>query len=237
MLIMSSASWSEPIILNAVGDPWPVLLDPDAKHQGLVVEVVREAYLTQGYDLIINFVPWSRAMKMIQQKRADLLIGAWYSDERNNYLRYSNPVFSSSVQIIKHKNSNFEYFDLSSLEGKRVGTILSYHYGQAFLNESSIERINSDSLLDNLNNLVAGRIDLTLDDKYVLKYTLDKHFTDWKSKLSLVKNSFTDKEIFIAVNRTTPESKALIQAFNLGLAQLKKEGRYQQIINSYRLED
>jgi polar amino acid transport system substrate-binding protein len=236
-ITLSSTTLSAPLVLNAVGDPWPVLLNPDTQQQGLIAEIVREAYLTQGYELAIDFVPWSRAMKMIQKKRADLLIGAWYSDERNEYLRYSKPILSSAVKFIKRKGANFEYQALASLEGKRIGTILSYHYNKAFLNDYRIEKINSDTLLDNINNLIADRIDLTLDDQHVLKHTLDKHFTGWENTLAVVENSFIEKNIFIAANRTNPESEAIIKAFNLGLAQLKKEGRYQRIVDSYLLED
>lgn len=236
MALLSSFSWSESITLTAVGDPWPVLLNPEAENKGLIFELAREAFATQDYDLKIEFVPWSRAMSMIKQQRADLLIGAWYTAERNSYLLYSMPIFSSVLQFLKNKNSSFEYLGLDSLEGLRVGTISSYQYDQGFLQNNSIEKITSASLLNNINNLIIGRIDLTVDDHYVLKHTLDKHIDNWQSKLSLVANPLTDKQIFIAANRTNPQSQAIIKAFNLGLVQLKKEGRYKKIIQSYNLE-
>lgn len=237
LFLISSFTGAESIVLAAVGDPWPVLLNPDTEQQGLLVEVARKAYQTQGYELEIVFVPWSRAMVMIQQKRADLLIGAWYSDERNNYLLYSQAIFSSAIRLIKPKNSSFEYTSLSSLQGMRVGTILSYQYHDEFLTDTGIVRITSDSLLNNIHNLLAGRIDLTLDDHYVVKYMLDKHIEDWENKLSLVESPLMAKNLYLAANRSNPKHKTIIKAFNLGLAQLKKEGRYDEIIKSYDLED
>mgnify|MGYP000412030967 CR=1 FL=1 len=237
MVLMSSVTWSESIVLTAVGDPWPVLLNPDTKQQGLLVEIVRKAYQTQGYDLEIKFVTWSRAMVMIQKKQADLLIGAWYSDERNNYLLYSDIIFASSIRFIKPKNSTFEYQGLESLKGKRVGTILSYQYNKEFLSDIGIKRITSDSLLNNIHNLLAGRIDLTLDDHYVVKYMLDKHIINWEEELSLVEEPLTSKDLYLAANRSNPKYQTIIEAFNLGLAQLKEDGRYEKIVKSYDLED
>ncbi|MEH6450412.1 MAG: transporter substrate-binding domain-containing protein [Oleispira sp.] len=237
LFLISSFSGAEPIVLAAAGDPWPVLLNPDTKQQGLLVELARKAYRTQGYELEIIFVPWSRAMVMIQQKRADLLIGAWYSDERNNYLMYSEAIFSSAIRLLKPKHSSFEYTDLSSLQGLRVGTILSYQYDEEFLTDASIVRITSDSLLNNIHNLIAGRIDLTLDDHYVVNHMLDKHIEDWENKLSLVDNPLIAKKLYLAANRSNPKHKTIIEAFNLGLAQLKKDGRYEKIVQSYNLED
>jgi len=237
LLLISSLTGAEPLVLAAVGDPWPVLLNPDTKQQGLLVEVVREAFQTQGYEFEINFVPWSRAMVLVQQQRADLLIGAWYSDDRNRYLQYSEVIFASVIRIIKPKNSTFEYTGISSLRGLRVGTILSYQYNDDFLTDTGIARITSDSLLNNIHNLIAGRIDLTLDDHYVVKHMLDTHIDDWQSKLSLVENPLMAKNLYLAANRSNPKHQTIIKAFNLGLAQLKKDGRYDKIVESYHLEE
>jgi len=230
-------SSAENTVVTAVCDPWPVLLDPDSEKQGLIVEIAQAAYLSQGYDLKVNFVPWSRAMVMIEQKRAHLLLGAWYTEERNDYLLYSKPIFSSAIQFIKPKDSTFSYEGINSLQGKRVGTILSYQYDQAFLEEKSIERIAANSLLYNIHNLIAGRIDLTLDDHYVLEYMLERHIPNWQDKVSFVEQPLADKDIFLAANRTNPEHKAIIEAFNMGLAQLKTSGRYKEIVSSYNLDD
>jgi polar amino acid transport system substrate-binding protein len=237
LLFLSSLAGAEPIVLTTVGDPWPVLLNPETKEQGLLVELVRKAYETQGYEITINFVPWSRAMVMMQQERSDLLIGAWYSDQRNDYLLYSEAIFASAIRLIKPKHSTFKYTDQSSLQGMRIGTILSYEYGKNFLEDTGIVRITSDSLLNNINNLIAGRIDLTLDDHYVIKYMLDKHIEDWGNKISIIDNPLTAKNLYLAANRSNPKAESIIKAFNLGLAQIKKSGHYDKIVESYDLEE
>ncbi len=237
LFLASSFSWSDRIKLTAIADPWPVLLNPDTKQQGLLAEIAKEAYQTQGYDLEIKFFPWSRAMIMIQQKQADLLIGAWYTEDRNKYLLYSEAIFASAIKFIKPKVSHFEYDNLTSLQGKRVGTILSYQYGGGFLNDTSIERITSASLLTNIKNIIAGRIDLTLDDQYVIGHILDKHIKNWEDKLSIVDTPFLAKKLYLAANRSNPKYQTIINAFNLGLEQLKKEGRYEKIVKRYDLED
>lgn len=237
ILLISPLSIAQKVTLTAVGDPWPVLLNPEIKQQGLLVQIVREALQTQGYELEMNFVPWSRAMVLIQKKRADLLIGAWYTEERNKYLLYSDVIFSSSIRLIKNSESDFEFEGIPSLKGKRVGTILSYQYGDEFLRHVGIERITSDNLLNNIHNLLAGRIDLTLDDHYVVRYMLDKHIKDWKNRISLVKKPFSKKDLYLAANRSNPMFKTIIEAFNSGLEQLKEEGRYESIISSYDLYD
>lgn len=237
LIVVSLSTRSQTIVLTAVGDPWPVLLNPDTKEQGLLTEIVRKAYKTQGYDLKIKFVPWSRAMVMIQQKQADLLIGAWYTEERNDYLLYSDIIFSSALSFVKLKDSPFEYEGLASLKGKRVGTILGYQYGNDFLRDPNIIRITSDSILINIHNVIAERINLALDDHYVVKFMLDQHIKDWKSQLSIVKKPLTDKDLFLAANRSNPQHKVIINAFNMGLAQLKETGRYAEIVRSYNLDD
>jgi polar amino acid transport system substrate-binding protein len=86
-------------------------------------------------------------------------------------------------------------------------------------------------------NIIAGRIDLTLDDQYVIEYMLEEHIENWEEKLSIVDTPFMAKKLYLATNRSNPKYQTLIKAFNLGLEQLKKDGRYSKIVKSYDLED
>jgi polar amino acid transport system substrate-binding protein len=83
---------------------------------------------------------------------------------------------------------------------------------------------------------MAGRIDLVVDDQFVLRHTLDKHIINWQDSIQFVEKPLTKKEIYIATNRSNPNSDFIIKTFNSGLNKLKKSGRYQQIIDSYSLE-
>ena len=66
---------------------------------------------------------------------------------------------------------------------------------------------------------------------------LDKHIENWEDKLAIVEKPFTKKDLYIATNRANPNSKAIIEAFNSGLAQLKATGEFDKIVRSYNLED
>jgi polar amino acid transport system substrate-binding protein len=236
LIILAPITWSEAKKVTGICDPWPVLMDPHAEKQGLVIEVAREALQSEGMTLEVDFVPWTRAMAMIKQNRADILVGAWFTDARNEYLLYSKPLFASAVKFIKRTSSNFQYSSMNDLDGLRVGTIDSYHYSQAFLTQKSIERIPADSLLVNIQNLIAGRIDLVLDDQFVLRHTLNKHIHDWPKSIQFVDQALAEKKIYLATNRSNPDSEAIIAAFDAGLKKLKKSGRYQEIIDSYSLK-
>ncbi len=237
LIMLASLTWSTPLKVTGICDPWPVLMDPHAEKQGLVIEVAREALHSEGITLEVDFVPWTRAMAMIKQKRVDILVGAWFTDARNEYLLYSQPLFSSAVKFIKKRSLNFQYTSMNDLDGLRVGTIDSYQYNQEFLAKKSIERIPADSLLVNIQNLVAGRIDLVIDDQFVLRHTLNQHIHDWQKNIQFVDQALTEKKIYLATNRSSPDSEAIIAAFNTGLKKLKRSGRYQEIVDSYSLKE
>lgn len=137
---------AENTVISAVCDPWPTFTEPDSNKQGLVIELVREALLTQSFDLEVDFVPWSHALMSLQQGQTDVLIGAWKVEERNSYLIYSDSIYSA------------------------------------------------------VNEPLVG------------------------------------KDIYLAANPASPEYLKLITAFNTGLAQLKSNGQYKKIINSYYLD-
>lgn len=233
LLSISSLGWSQTITLVAVSDVWPEFANPEEKQQGFIIEVARAALNHQGYTLEVDFVPWTRALDRMKHNTADLLIGTWYTEERNKYLYFSQPIFQSPVRFLKRKEDPFEFTDLKSLTGLRVGTILSYTYQQDFLQANNFERLQSHDLINNIHHLIAGRIDLTLDDQYVSKYTLNKYFENWQEQLSFVENPLIVKDIFLASSRSNLQHKSIIHAFNKGLNALKKSGRYDEILSRY----
>jgi len=56
------------------------------------------------------------------------------------------------------------------------------------------------------------------------------------SVYSAINEPLVGKDIYLAANSTSPEYLQLISAFNTGLAQLKSNGRYAKIVNSYYLD-
>jgi ABC-type amino acid transport substrate-binding protein len=104
LLVNSLLVFAENSVVSAVCDPWPKFTEPDSNKQGLVIELIREALLTQSLDIDVDFIPWSHALMSLQQGQTDVLIGAWKAEERDSYLIYSDSIYSAVNEPLAGKD-------------------------------------------------------------------------------------------------------------------------------------
>jgi len=217
----------------AAGDPWPPFLNPEQPSNGLVFEIADSAFKAQGYDLEMKFVPWARALNGVKEADYDVLIATWYTEERNEYLLYSEPYLENEIKFIQRLEGSYEYQGLSSLAGKNVGVVRGYGYGDEFSNATNFRRADANNLLQNVRKLVAGRIDLTLEDEIVARALLKASAPHLLGKIKFTKNAFSKKPLHVSSGRKNSRSKKLIGAFNRGIKDIKENGRFDEIMKKY----
>lgn len=89
VLALPTVGWSD--TLRLVGDPWPPFVGTSLKDGGLATAIVRAALERAHYQVTFEEAPWARALKGIEEGRYDVLVDAWYSDERARIGRFSAP--------------------------------------------------------------------------------------------------------------------------------------------------
>jgi len=223
-------------VLKSASDPWPPFIDPQNPKEGLSLEVARAAYNTQGYDVKHDYQPWARAMKDLKAGKIDIIVNTWMTEERKAFLMYSDHYTVNEVKFIKLKNDNFEYNGMKSLTGKNVGIIRGYGYGDEFTNATNFKKQEVSNLLINVNKLIAGRINLTLEDEIVARVIIAQKDSQLLEKISFTENSLSKKYMYITSGLANPNHKKYIEAFNKGLKIIKENGTYDQIMKSYGIK-
>jgi polar amino acid transport system substrate-binding protein len=218
--------------ITAAGDPWPPFLDPDKANNGIVVEIATAAFATQGYELEMNFVPWARALLGVKNASYDLLLGTWWTEERTSYLYYSDPYLKNSVKFIKKKGDPFEYDGLTSLTGKSVGVVRGYAYSDDFLAAKDFKRPEATELITNIKKLVAGRINLAIEDELVATDIIANKAPELLSQIEFCKVPFSSNALHVTSGLANAKHKKLITAFNKGLQVIKANGEYDKILNT-----
>jgi len=229
MLFTSAAAQAE--IVTAAQDPWPPFVQ-EGDNPGISVEIAQQALKTQGYDLRMKLMPWSRAMNEVKNANIDLIVSAWKTDERTKFLRYSEPYASNQIKFITLADNNFEYNGLASLKGKSVGVARGYGYGDEFNADKSFKRPIANDLIANLRKLSSKRIDMTLEDEIVAKATMAANGLD-TSKFRFTTNALSTNDVYVVSGISNSRSEKLINAFNKGLTEIKANGSYEAILVKY----
>ncbi len=219
--------------ITAASDPWPPFTNPDTPEQGLSLEIARAALGTQGYTITMNFVPWARAEEGVRQGNYDILTNMWMTESRKKDFLFSEPYAENQIKFIKRKGDPFEYENLESLKGLSVGVIRGYGYGDDFWSAPDFRREETGDLVTNVKKLVAGRIDLTLEDEIVARYILSQKAPELLEQIEFTEGSLSSNKLYVASGFKNASHKELIEAFNKGLAEIKADGTYDAIFAKY----
>ncbi len=207
--------------LLLITDPFPPYnYEKDGKPYGIQYELVAATLKKMNRSFQIKFVPWKRALLNAKNKVSDAIPGVLKSDDREQWLIFpEEPIMITKVVIFYRKEEDFQYKDLSSLAGKRVGTVKGYHYGKDFDQSTLFIRDEVSSLKQNFQKLLAGRIDLVASFRPVGLHTLYK--LDLSDKFSYSPTPVHQAEMYMAFTKK-PGNDLLAAEFSRVLKEIKK---------------
>ncbi len=168
--------------LLIVGEYWPPMeFEEDGVTKGAHVDIVDLVMKRIGVDYKIKFVPWSRALKMVEEGDADALLSAAYTEERDEWAYYTedqklakNKLLPKAyldamdmVFFIRKVNEGtivFESFKQIAEDGYRVGLDANYAYADDIL-QANWNTKYFHTIPDNIQALNEGKTDMYLQDK------------------------------------------------------------------------
>ncbi|MCO6056387.1 transporter substrate-binding domain-containing protein [Pseudomonas sp. MOB-449] len=156
--------------LLAVGTEFPGLYVLDAKGEasGLGVEVMRAIARDLGDQVRFESYPWARAQKIVEEGRADVLIGPYRTAARERRFQFAEPGFyrDSVVFYARSDASPAWNGSLASLMGQRIGIIHGWSYGERFdAMRGQLDLHVAPSVELAFKLLMAGRVDLAASNE------------------------------------------------------------------------
>lgn len=236
-LSIAAVCIAEDKIITAAADPYPPFVDQSDPQEGLSLAIIRAAYKTQGYTVKMEFVPWARAKSLTIEGKFDILPDCWMNEDNKKTMLFSEPYAVNVVRFIKNVDDPFEYKGMESLKGKKIGTIRGYSYSDDFKEPKDFVRDDVADLLTNIKKVIAKRVDLTLEDEIVAKVQIAKNDPALLSQIKFVENAFDSKNLYVSAGLANPRHQEIIGAFNKGLAEIKANGEFAKILDSYGIKD
>jgi len=172
---------------------------------------------------------WDGIIPALNAKKFDFLISSLsITDERKQAVDFTNPYYSNKLQFLAPKDSDFKT-DLNSLKGKSIGAQRST-LASTWLEDKLGTDVDA-KLYDTQENayldLVSGRVDAILADKYVsYEWLKSEAGRGFEFKGEPVEEN--DK-IGIAVRKGDP----LREKLNAALKEIIADGTYKKINDKY----
>ena len=231
-LIVSAACMAD---LKVVASPWPPYVDARLHKDGVAMHLVTEGLRRAGYESDVTIETWPRDLQMTQSGSYDVIASVWHTKQRAESLTFSEPYIINATHFFKRRESPHAFTTLADLAGLKIGVVSGYAYGEAFYNDSDFERVTQGTVLDNLRDLIAGKLDLVLADERVALYELNVNIPAGIKKVALVPHPYASKGLRIAISQKNPDHKKIADDFNSAIAAMKEDGSYAEILGLHRV--
>jgi len=179
-----------------------------------------------GYELVVDFFPWSRAVKLAKSKESKYAgyMPEYYAKDIEEEFIFSDTMGLGPLGFVQKKSLPFSWDSLDDLENIVIGTVQDYVNTEEFDKRAADGRIKIQTVVTdrlNVRMVAAGRIPLAVIDKNVFAYLLDndesltkyKHLVEFNSRL------LEDKKLYICF-RKGPEGEKLVRIFNEGVKKI-----------------
>lgn len=223
-------------------DPWEPYqyLDQDGKVRGLDIEIVSAIARAAGCTLKLVEGEWATLLVKLKDGEVDLLTGATRTESREGFAYFSDPYREEAFALYLRSEEAAGYAkrNLEQLlkEGFRVGVTLEYVYGDkisSLQDDPRYERQFDGVLVGEVNyaKLLNMEIDGFLEDPIVANAIMRRKGLkeDIKAHPDIVKSG----EVCLMLSRASVEAET-VQRLNDGLAKIKQDGTYGEILAKYR---
>jgi polar amino acid transport system substrate-binding protein len=201
--------------------------------EGAAVDTVRAIMDRLGHRVTIRVLPWTRALQMVRNGKADAIFTAYKNPERETFLDYSEEILmAQEVFFYRRRGSDFQFDgNISSIREARIGIVSTISYGQVFDRFKPVVRpAKANQLTHNVQKLIKGRIDLLPSNRYVGEYTIGE--MGLKDRVERLPQMIESVPSYIAFSKRR-DLGDLRRQFDEELGKMKVSGEYASILQQH----
>lgn len=221
--------------LRLAGDAWAPYADVSLLHDGLSTDLIRTALGRAGYDIEYEQVPWARAIHGLSEGRYDIVINAWYSEDRTRIGVFSAPYLINRLRFLKRKDASIDYQSLSQLHAYSIAIVRGYAYSPEFDADALLKKIPVASFSTAVRMLAAGRVELTVEDEYAARFALSREPADVQTSVEFLPKSLSENSLHMLVSVKRADHQQIVLDFDRAIADMKADGTYDKLIKLHGL--
>jgi polar amino acid transport system substrate-binding protein len=205
----------------------------DGLAKGFEIDVFREVAERMGTTVEFQNCPWKRCLKMVEKGKADVLVSALRTPERETFLHF--PIESISVSetaLFTKKDAPLIGFNGGAeyLKGLKVGVTSGFSYGDSFDKDEGIIKLEARSTEQVVKMFMVGRSDLIIGNIAVIN-SITKELEDAPALQPLFPLVHSN-ELYAAFSKKVVDS-SLVSRFSKVLAEFKQTEEFQRILKTH----
>lgn len=209
---------------------WPPFTVKNSADQGLSTKIVKEIFKTQGVEVEVYFMPWSRVMKSVKEGEYDAAYPAYYAEERKKFYDFSESFYASPVHLTTTVDSNIKSTILEELKNYKIGIVNGYVNSPEFDKADFLNKKKANSDKKNMVKLFGKRLDMIVIDKNCGEYLLKEESRFKNKKLRYLEPALDKKDLYLLVSKKISYNQAILNCFSKGIKALKEKGAFEKLL-------
>lgn len=205
--------------------------DDSGEYVGIDVDILAAIAEDQGFDYDLQALGWDASIAACQAGQADgMIAGASITDERKNSgWIFSDGYYDANQSMAVAENSSITGF--ADLNGKTVAVktgSMSAEYAESLKDEYGFTVTTFEDSPTMYQAVVGGQVDAVFDDTPIMA----SNIKDNGLAMKLVDGTGNEPASYgFAIFNA--DNQELVDMFNVGLANIKANGTYDEIIAKY----
>jgi polar amino acid transport system substrate-binding protein len=232
LLLAPVCGWTAPLRL-VTGADYPPFADPLLPSGGLVTALVLAAFAAADVPAEAPlFEPWRRGYQDVLDGSDDATFPYVHTPRREREMLFSDPIYDIVSVALFRAGSGRDYTGPDSLRGSTLCLPIGFASAPpiAELIEAGAVQVEQPTTTDHcLRELAAGRVDVFVSAADLLDQRIAILFGD-SSPFVRAALPVYRQSLHLVAARGNPNAADLIRRFNAGLADLRGDGRYDEIV-------
>lgn len=232
LLVVSSPLQAREISMLTV--EWAPHYGSDLPEKGLTTAIVKAAFKAGGHSSEVDFIPWARALKEVEEGKADIVMGAYHNKDREEKYIFSDPIYFLELGLIARPGLGINrYNSLRDLAPYRIGISRGFANSEEFDAANYLDKQVATYPNLNIRKLFRGRIDMAVMNFDLFRYEARKEGF-CISDVEFMEPPLETHGLYLMASRNISDGAGIIQDFNRGLDTIRKTGEFDRIVGRFR---
>lgn len=158
----------------AISHAPPYRVVEDGVRSGLYVDVFEAITAHLGWTVRYREAPIRRALLLVQQGEVDVVLGPRRTEDREQYLDYAIPAFSSERYLFFYQTGTQRIERYEDLYGRVIGVVEGASYFPRFDADDKILKESAPRYENLMLMMERGRVDVVVAPEVVGQYTANR---------------------------------------------------------------